>query len=243
MATCLDLCTDAMILCGELAQGQTPSPEDAQFLFTRINSVLDNLSQDEAWIFSRTIQTYQLTSGIASYAIGPTAPAPFNTPRPNKIDFARILIQIAGAYVGVKDLDIIDYARYVEYSDKTTSGRTAESLYYDNSVLTGNVILYPVPTCAAPTQLELTFWTQLPQFASLVSVFNFPPGYYEALVLLLAVAIMPAYNKPLDQVTIGRAEQCVQRIKTINKMILMPGLPPAAYLPPQAPPAPQQAQQ
>lgn len=233
--------TDSLQTCGELGEGQTPSPEDASYCFTRLNSLLDSWSQDEDFIFTRTITTYGLKQGVFQYAIGPAAPAPFNTARPTKIDFARILIQVGGTYIGVKDLDIIPFERFVDISDKSATSIVPELLYYDNAFPLGNLYLRDTPSVVAPTQLELTVWSQLPQFGSLVAQFSFPPGYYEAIVLALAVAIGPAYNKPLDQVTAGRAAECIQRIKSINKMILRPGLPPAAYLP--APPAAGQSPQ
>ena len=232
MSTCLDLVTDALIMTGDLAQGQSPSPEDAQFLFTRLNAILDSLSQDGAYIFTRTITPYALTPNVQNYAIGPTATPPFNTARPTKIDAARILVTLAGnANLSVKDLDIIDYAKYLEISDRTASAQIPEEIYFDNAVPNANVFLFPVPTCLAATQLELTVWSQLPQFASLTSQFVFPPGYYEMLVLVLAIAISPAYNKQVDPVTAGRADTCTKRIKEINQMILRPGLVPVAQGP------------
>lgn len=239
MATALDIATDAAVLIGELAQGQSLSNEDAQFILTRLNALLDSMSQEEAWIYNRTIQPYALTANVASYAVGPTAAAPFNTARPTKIDAAKLKFSLNGGTLQVKDLDIIDYARYVAYSDRAASAQLAESLYYDNAAPNGNLFLFPVPNCLTPTILELTFWTQLQQFASLTTVLAMPQGYYEAIVLALAVAISPAYNKPVDQVTAARAAQTSERIKTINKMILMPGLPPQAYLPQQQAPGQQ----
>jgi hypothetical protein len=223
--------TDILVTVGELGQGQTPSPEDAQYCLTRTNAVLDSLSQEMGYIYTRTVIPYTLTANTGTYQIGTSAGAPFNTARPTKIDFARILMQVGGVYIGVKDLDIIDVVRYDEYSDKTTAGRVPETLYYDNAFPLGNLNLYPVPTCLVPTQLELTAWLALPQFTSLTDVFVFPPGYYEMLVLIIGVAVSPSYNKPVDQVTAGRAAQYSQRVKDINRMILQPGAPPIPVAP------------
>lgn len=227
--TANDLITDVLTVIGELGQGQTASPEDGAFCLVRVNAVLDSWSQEEDYIFNRTTVPYALTSNVGVYPIGPTAGAPFNVARPNKIDAARILILVGGVYIGVKDMRLIGYDEYVSYSDKSSTSIVPEVLYYDNAVPNGNLYLFDIPSVPVGTKLELTTWTQLPQFASLATPFVFPPGYYEAIVQALAVAISPGYNKPVDQVTAGRAAQCTQRIKEINRMILRPGAPaPAA---------------
>lgn len=227
--TTLDLITDALVTIGEVSQGQTISPEDAAYCFTRTNAVLDSLSQEIGYIFNRSITPYALIPNQPSYAIGPTAPAPFNTARPTKIDAAQILLNVGGNNsLSVKDLDIIDYAQYVEFSDKKASAQVAEKLYFDAAMPNGNLFLYPVPTCIVATQLELTVWAQLQQLPSLTTVLQFPPGYYEMLVLVIGVAISPAYDKPVDPTTAGRADTCTKRIKSINELILAPGRTPVA---------------
>lgn len=224
MATLLDLITDILQTIGELGEGQTPSPEDGDYVMRRVNGALDSMSQEEGFIYNRSITSYALTANTGTYAIGPTAPAPFNTARPTKIDFARILINIGGTPVGVKDLTLIPAERYASYSDKTSTSIVPEELYYDNAAPLGNLSLFDIPS-ADGTFLELTAWTALQQFTTLMDPLVFPPGYYEMLVTVLGVAVSPAYNKPVDPVTAGRAETCTRRIKEINHMILRPGIP------------------
>lgn len=229
MPTALDLITDSLILCGEVGAGQSVSPEDGQFCLVRLNAMLDSWSQEEQYIYTRTITPYLLTANVGQYAIGPTAPAPFNTARPNKIDFARILINIGGVFVGQGGqgdgggIRLIDAVEFAGHADKSSTSIVPQELYYEPSVPNGTLHLFDIPSCPLATQLELTAWSQLQQLASLTTVLVFPPGYYEAIALSLAVAISPGYNKPVDPVTAGRAQTCTQRIKEINQRILMPG--------------------
>lgn len=223
MATALDLVTDVLVTIGELGQGQTASPEDGAYCLLRLNSVLDSLSQEEGYIFNRTITSYALTGGTGTYSIGPTGT--FAGARPTKIDYARILLQVGGQFIGVKDMGIITVERYVSYSDKSSTSIVPEELYYDNAVPNGNLYLFDIPSVVVPTKIELTFWTALQQFASLAAPLVFAPGYYEMVVMILAVAVSPSYNKPVDPVTAGRADTCARRIKEINRMILRPGIP------------------
>lgn len=224
-STGLDLITDVLTTIGELAQGQTPSPEDAIFCQRRLNGALDSMSQEEGYVFTRNISAYDLTPLTGTYVIGPTAAAPFNVARPTKIELARILALVGGQYVGIKEMRIITYAEYVSYSDKTSTSIVPEELYYDNAAPNGNLYLFDIPS-AANTRLELTTLQQLPQLESLTDTLDFPEGYYEPLVLILGVAVSPAYNKAVDQVTAGRMTTCSDRIKAINRSILFPGIPP-----------------
>lgn len=238
MPTVLDFVTDVLQTIGELAQGQTPSPEDGQYCLTRSNGVIGNMSQEEGYIFTRKITSYALTPGVGTYAIGPTAAPPFNGPRPTKIDFARILISVDGTYIGVNNLRLITVEEYDSYSDKSSTSLVPESLYYDNAVPNGNLFLFDIPS-ASQAKLELTVWQQLQQFSSLADVLVFPDGYYEMLVLVVGVAVSPSYSKQVDPVTAGRAQTCTERIKAINRLILRPGIPmPTAQQNPGQQPAP-----
>lgn len=247
MATGLDLVTDILQTIGELGQGQTPSPEDGDYCLRRINGVLGSWSQEQGYIFTRTITPYALVGGTGKYAIGPSAAAPFNTARPNKIDFAQIRIQIGTEYVaqagpseggGLRLLNAVEYA---SHADKSSTSIVPEELYYDNAVLLGNLYLFDIPSCPLPTQLELTAWSQLPQLTSLASILVFPEGYYEAMVTAIGIAVSPAYGKPVDPVTASRAQTCTGRIKEINQMILSPGRVPVPQQPAAAQPGQQQA--
>ncbi len=230
MSTALDVITQALWDIGELAQGQSPSPEDAQYCLGRLNLFMDMLSQDEAFIYTRSTAAYQLSVGVGAYQIGPTAASPFNVARPTKIDLARILALVAGQYVGVKVLDIINYKTYVQYSDKTSTSIIPETLYYDNAAPNGTLYLFDLPSSGF-TKLELTSWVQLPQF-TLTTVINLPQGYPELLVSGLSVSIAPGYSKTVDPVIVARAMQASQAIKNINRMILSPGMPSPQVLPP-----------
>ncbi len=246
--TALDLAADILVTIGETGQGQSISPEDGTYLLTRINAVLDSWSQEELYIFTRTITPYLLTANQGQYAIGPNAAAPFNTARPTKIDFARILIQIGGVYVGQGGqgdgggLRLIDAVQFAGHADQSSTSIVPEELYYEPTVPNGILHLFDIPSCPLNTQLELTAWSALPQLVSLASPLVFPPGYYEALVMAVGVAVSPAYNKPVDQVTASRAQTCTQRIKEMNQRILIPGRVPVSQQgAPQQPGQPQAA--
>lgn len=231
--TALDIITDAMQMVGELAQGQTPSPEDGAFCLRRLNNILDSWSQQEDYIFTRSIGTYALTNGVGTYAIGLTAASPFNVARPNKIDMARILGQITGSSavdVGLRVLRIINYAEYVEHADKNSTSIIPEELYYDNAMPNGNLYLFDKPA-GTGLKLELTVWSQLAQFTSLAGTYGLPPGYLEPLTLALGEAISPGYNKAVDPVTAARGVTYSQRLRDINHNILKPGMPPREVMP------------
>src|SRR5437867_11271480 len=91
-ATAADIVSRALKLIGVLAAGEAAAAEDAADVLDIANGMLDAWTMDRLYVYASTFPTYALTSGTQSYSIGPTAAAPFNVPRPNKIEEANIVI-------------------------------------------------------------------------------------------------------------------------------------------------------
>lgn len=217
MSTALDLITDALETLGEAGVGEPISPEDGAYGLLHLNNMLDSWSTRRLFIFNVGIAAYGLTANIGVYPIGPTAAAPFNVVRPTKINAARILALINGVYVGVKDLSILTVDQFQELSDPTATANVPEMLYCDFAYPNANLNLYPRPAVGVGTQLELSTWTSLMQFATLQTTYSFPPGYWNALMWNLVVELGPGYNKPADSATAAKALEYMKTIQEINR--------------------------
>ncbi len=215
-STALDLITDALVTLGECGVGEPISAEDGAYGLLRLNSLLDSWSTRRLFIFTINISSYSLIATNANYQIGPTGV--FNAPRPLRIDAARILLDIGGEYVGVKDLDLLTQPEYVELSDKQATALIPEKLYNDGEYPNSTLSLYPAPTCTIPSKLELSTWTALAQFATLLTAFSFPPGYYSAILWSLVVELGPGYNKPPNEAQAAKALEGMQAIQNLNRL-------------------------
>lgn len=169
------------------------------------------------FIYNLGSASYALTANSGVYPIGPTAPAPFNVPRPTKINAATILVLVNGVYVSVKDLKLITVDQFQTLSDPSATANIPELLYCDFAYPNANLNLYPRPSVGAGTKLQLTAWSPLPQFANLAAVYAFPPGYYQGLLWNLVVEMGPGYNKPANEATAAKALEGIAAIHEINR--------------------------
>lgn len=215
-STARDLIQDALETLGEMGVGEPMSAEDAAYGLLRLNQLLDSWSTRRLFVYTINIASYPLIASNPDYQIGPGGV--FVAARPLRIDAARILLLTGGHYVGVKDLDMLTQAEYVELSDKQATALIPEKLYNDGSYPNSTLSLYPAPTCAVPSKLELSTWTALPQFATLLTAFSFPPGYYSALLWSLVVELGPAYNKPPNEAQAAKALEAMAAIQNLNRL-------------------------
>ena len=185
-ATGADICSRAAKYAGILAAGEVLAAEDAADIIDIGNGLLDSWAADRLFIFATTISTFALTSNVQSYSIG--TGATFNTTRPAVIENANILITSQTPNVR-RPLFLMKDEDWMGISIRplpTPSIPTA--LYYSRDYPNGTIYFWPVPQSGLSVELEL--WTPLAQFADLTTAFSFPPGYYEAITLGIAVRLM-----------------------------------------------------
>lgn len=72
MATANDYINGALRLIGQLAAGETPSPEMSNYGLTAFNQMLDSWSTERLSIFSTQDQTFTWPASTVSRTLGPT---------------------------------------------------------------------------------------------------------------------------------------------------------------------------
>lgn len=212
--TFLDLATDAMTRIGELGQGETMSPEDANFCLTVCNSMLDIWSTQRDMIFTVTNLTENLTANTQDYTIGPSG-ATFTNARPILIQTAAMVMP--GTTVR-EPMSILTSKMWSALKEKGLVGVLPDKIYLDQGYPNAGFHVHPIPS--GVIEIDLYYWGELTQFASITTTFSFPPGYYECMVQNLALRIMPGYGKVPDQVTAEAAAASLANIKAINAQIL-----------------------
>ncbi len=233
MSSALDLITDALVTLGECGVGEPISAEDGAYGLLRLNEMLESWSIRRLFVFNLALASYALTADQAAYPIGPTAAAPFNVPRPTKINAANILVLVNGVYVSVKDLNLLTLDQFQALSDPTATANVPEMLYCDFAWPNANLNLYPAPLVGAATKLRLSTWSPLAQFTTLQTVYSFPPGYYQGILWNLVVELGPGYNKPANEAQAAKALEYMKTIQDINRENGLAGMmPPAADLVP-----------
>ncbi len=102
--------------------------------------------------------------------------------------------------------------------------------------------LYPKPSCAVATSIDMYYWEPLGDAFELDDTFSFPPGYQKALTYNTAVDCQDIFGRQLSQATLAIAAAIYggdRHTESVER--LRHGIP-ATGTSPQQGPAQQQAQ-
>jgi hypothetical protein len=235
MALISDVCNNVLALLKVLSPGDTPSAEDQGIVLTFLNQLLENWNTQGFDIFSYTNFTASLTGGTGTYSIGNGAT--FNTPRPAKIAAANVIF--SGV---IQPLKIVGVKEWSQRDEPALQAQKSKLLYYDNQFPTGNLNLWPVPSGAVSTTLDLYYWEPLGDDFVLSDTFTFPPGYQKAITYNVAVDCQDIFGVELSQAALAIASSSKQEIQGLNvSNDFGMEFPPQAQ-PQQPQPQPQQAQ-
>lgn len=214
MTTPLQIITQSMKDCGFLGVGETPSAEDVNDAFTKLNWMLAEWRQKRGVVFHLLEKTFPFTGG-GSCTIGPGGDIDVAA-RPAKIDSA-VMRQnyLTGTPV---DFSLSIYQAYEDWqriSVKNVSG-PPRVLFLDTAWPLGTIHLWPIPT-ANLYQLRVLVKAQLEAFTSLTQEILFPPEYESALNWNLALRISPMTGeKAVNPVVAAEAKNSLRLILNVN---------------------------
>lgn len=174
---------------GVVTKNEDPSADEISDGVDSLNYMVESWANESLLVYARSWETFNLSSGIATYTIG--SGGDFDTTRPN---------QIVASYVREGSVDYtLDKVSDVEYnntiSQKTISG-TPSIINYDNSYPLGNVRLFPIPTGGS-----LFLLTEKPFIEyGLDTEVALPNGWSRALIYNLAIEVASEYGAQVDQI-------------------------------------------
>lgn len=209
--TARDIIKLALSELGVLAISETPSAEDANLAFDKLNLLVDLWSGKSLMHLTSVQSSFSLVNGTGSYVIGDGQT--FDTIKP---------IDVSSAFLrsGNNDYDIVMVSKdnYNRESDKTLKGK-CNKLFYDKgttqqSTRTGTIYLYPVPDAAYT--LFLNMIQPFTEFSSLDSNVTFPVGYKSALITNLAVSLATSFGVSVSQELAYSAKDSYSTIQNIN---------------------------
>lgn len=208
MATAATIISRAMRLLGVLESGGTASSDELADGLTALNAMIDSWNNDRLAIYALQDESLTLVSGTGSYTIG--SGGDLNTTRP---------VAIESAYVRVSSLDYPvevyrDKKSYTAIIDKTAQSSFPEICYYETSMSTGRLYVYPVPDAA--NVMHLITRVPFTAFASTATTVTLPPGYEQALATNLAINLSPEFQVPVPAVVVEMARAALAGIKKVN---------------------------
>lgn len=183
------LATSAAEDLGVIDSGGALSAAQIAQALTAVNNMLDNWSSQKLMIARALVQTFALTNGTQSYAIGPAQTFAV-TPAPVKLAAAQLL-NTTGASSPITVLNALEWSRL---SDRQSNSFLVKHCFYDRAS-TGKVYFSPIPqVVSANLSVELTMWVAMAQFVDASTPYTLIPGYQRLMETGLALELAPKYD-------------------------------------------------
>lgn len=208
MATAQTIIDRALRLIGAIASGESPTTAESNDGLTALNAMISSWQTEKLNVYAFVDTAFTLVATDASYTVGPAGNFAL-TPRPSKIE---------NVYVRANDIDypveLIDKDKWLSIPDKTSDSDIAIYAYYEPTLATGTLQLWPVPNTAY--SLHIVTWTTLAELSTLGTTITLPQGYERALAYNLAMEIAPEYQLPVPPTVMSIAIESKANIKRAN---------------------------
>ena len=220
-----DICLDAAIEIGISSPGDELEPDVGQWLFRKLNLLLDTWATRQNFVWAYTFNTYTLVPNLSPHTIGPAAGATFSvTQRPTRIPKANIILNNVTPAVEVA-LTPRDRAWWMDQSIKLLPSQQPTDYFYSPDFPNGSIYFWPVPNSAYGARLEC--WTTINQFVSITdpiggpnqTVNTVPPGYRNAMMLSLAEDALPGAVKAAHPVLLRNAANARAAVFGLNTQV------------------------
>lgn len=212
MATVQTMIDRSLRLIGVIASGDSPTSDETADTLIALNGMLESWRNDRLIVYSFTESTLTMSIGDASYTIGPSGD--LDTTRPVKIE--NTFMRIGDTDYPVK---LVDKKRFDAIQDKTVTSDLVEMAYYNPTMTTGTLSVWPVPSVA--NALHLTLWTPVASFSAASDTVSLPPGYERALTYNLAIEVAPEFGREPSNTVQRIAMESLGNIKRINSRPLI----------------------
>ena len=194
------------------APRRTPSPDQFAEALDTLNRMLEAWSTERLLVYVLRADRYPMSPPQSFYTLGPTG-ADWTAPRPVRIESAATILQSGGAEVRVPLRRMWDTEWQLLRVQLITS-TIPSKFYVERSVPNMRIHLWGIPTQSNP--IEIFTWQPFDTFADPSVEISLPPGYAEAVVLNLAVAIADQYGLDMRPSLVSRAIQAKGRLKAFN---------------------------
>lgn len=207
-----DLIRLAALEIGVIGQGDALSADEANDALLILNDMLDGWQTNKQYMYTvqRSVFTPNTTKQV--YTMGPGGD--FNMPRPVKIERCYVQLNSSGS-TSELPIDLVDYDEWAEIVVKGTASPIARIAWPDYQFPLINISMWPVPDA---TETFIFYCRQaLSVLTSLSQQLALPPGYREAIRLMLAIKLCRPYEREVPEGLAEDASLAIGNIKRINK--------------------------
>ena len=219
-----DVARLALLNSGAASLSQTIYAEDVYAALDHLNMMLAQW-QRRRWLVWALADTSIVSTGAASYTIGPGAN--FHTARPDRIEsaFARMLVTSSTQTDASQQPLLLDYPLQIigsreDYNQIVLKGLSTfpAAVFLDSAWPFGVLHFWPIPQ-ATQWELHVATKTALSPTLTLTTPLMVPLEYTQAIVYSLACMLRPVYGLPPEPSLMALSKAALATIRTANSQI------------------------
>lgn len=206
--------TNAMLLMGAIASGETPTPAELSDGLSRMNELIDNWSLQDLTALVNERHVFPVVAGQQVYTLGPAGSDFIVANRPSQLTNVGLLLNTASPSVEIPCALLTD-DQWAIMGIKELSITLFTAVYYNQTSPAGTITLWPIPN-TAQNDLVIYYDSILAQFANLTQSYTLPAGYAKALRYNLAVELSPEFGRQISEVVMMTAAASLRQLKAAN---------------------------
>lgn len=187
-----DLILDAFVMIGVYSPVQTMTSTDANFGLNQLNEIIDQWQEENLFCQQLIARTLTISSGKASYTIGPNGSPSLIAPRPTAIEVGPSMASCTISAV-TSPVNVVSAIEWSMIESINSGTGTPDTLFYDPQYPMG--VMNVAPTPIAGGTITFNAMQILSSFADLASTsYVLAQGVQKALEANLALSLMPSYT-------------------------------------------------
>lgn len=217
--TISQLCIRSLVEINAASAGQPVQPEIFALALETLNMILDQLNATEQRLYADLFSTYAITPNLNPHTIGPAgATWIYAIARPNAIPQAALILNTGAAPYPRVPMTPLTPQQWQNLTIPGLATSIPNSFFYNPTNPNGSFYFYSVADTAY--QVQLMTRQMLSQVVA-ATTFAQPPGYWSALMYLLAKTLKSPLRKQWSQEQETLLQQAVSQAFGSNSLDLV----------------------
>jgi len=180
---------------GALAAGEQLSNDDLAWVLQKLQRVIDNFNAKRTMVYANTFTAFTLVANLTPHTIGPTSTFVVNQ-RPVEIPSIGLVLNNTTPDTVEIPLTPRDKDWWAAQRVKNITSSVPTDFYYEPDWPNGSIYFWPVPNAVNNVLIQQR--TVIGEITTPAQTFSMPPGYWDAIIYTLSIAISPSFERQVS---------------------------------------------
>jgi len=180
---------------GALAAGEQLGNDDLSWVLQKLQRVIDNFNAKRTMVYANTFSPFTLVANLAPHTIGPTGTFVVNQ-RPVEIPSIGLVLNNTTPDTVEIPLTPRDKDWWAAQRVKNITSSVPTDFYYEPDWPNGSIYFWPVPNAVNNVLIQQR--SVIGEITTPAQTFSMPPGYWDAIVYTLSIAISPSFERQVS---------------------------------------------